>query len=84
MNALRFDFNHFDYFQYDLLAHVLDNIPAMLQAAALDKFKDILQEQPVAVVAAEPTYQLKFFFEELGKFLPLLENKIPSVLQDLE
>ena len=47
--------NHFDYFQYDLLAHVLDNIPAMLQAAALDKFKDILQEQPVAVVAAEPT-----------------------------
>lgn len=55
MNALRFDFNHFDYFQYDLLAHVLDNIPAMLQAAALDKFKDILQEQPVAVVAAEPT-----------------------------
>ncbi|RPI71326.1 MAG: DUF115 domain-containing protein, partial [Desulfobacteraceae bacterium] len=55
VSSLRFDFRHFTFFQYELLGHVLENIPAMLGAVALDELKGILQGQPVLVIAAGPS-----------------------------
>jgi hypothetical protein len=59
ISSLRIDFNHFCYFQYDLLANVIENIPCMLRATALNEFKDLLHDQPALVIAAGPSLDLE-------------------------